>query len=162
MRHLDGYPRGISALLVRPRLRLLVILGGEHRVGNGDGEIERHARNAGCTLVGHHLEVIGLASDHRSDGHQRVELVGLRKFLQGQRDFERTGDCAYEDVFRSDPEFEQFCKARLAKRYADSVVEPGLHDTDSQAFAVELRIEYFHRHLAFLYWPGSKPEISRS
>jgi hypothetical protein len=162
LRHLDRHARRVGALLGGTDLGLLVVLGGEHGVGDRDPELERDARDAGRALVRDDLEVIRLAADHAADRDQRVEFVGLREPLQRQRNLERARHRADEDVLLGHPELEQLGQARLAQRDAHGVVEARLHDAHAQALAIEFSAENLDRHLSSPCPTGSNPETSRS
>ena len=91
VRHLYRGLGAVFPLLRRARLRLRLGVGGEDAVGHGDAGVELHLHEARCGFVGDDLEMTGLAAYHGAERDQRVVLLRVGEFLQGERRLERTG-----------------------------------------------------------------------
>ena len=100
--------------------------------------VQRHAGHAGGRLVGHQLEVVGLAADDAAQRHQRVVAALLGHRLQRHRDSPaRRAPARGRCPAAATPSAGQFVLAGLRQRVGDALVEAGLHDADAQPLAVE-------------------------
>jgi hypothetical protein len=108
-----------TALVGLPGNGLREVLGGEDHVGDGQLVVERHARHAGGRLVGHQLEVVGLAADDAAQRHQRVVAAFLRHRLQRDGDLQRAGHQHVLDVLGLDAQFRQLRLAGQRQRIGD-------------------------------------------
>jgi hypothetical protein len=100
-------------------------------------------------LVGHQLEVVGLAADHGAQRHQCVEAAALRHRLQGQRQFQRTGHGRIRDIAIGYAEARQFGQAAGTQALADVLVEAGLCHAHAQAATGQIGFEFADRHAVF-------------
>jgi hypothetical protein len=142
VRHFDGRLAGLHALLRHARQRLVVVLGGEHAVGDRHAGGELHVGDAARRFVGDDLEVVGLAADHAAERHQGVEAAALRHGLQHQRQLQRArrGDDLH--VGGAHAEALQLRRAAAEQALADVDVEAAHGDADAQAGALQVGFEF--------------------
>ena len=92
--------------------------------------------------------MIGLATDHGTQCHQRIKAAALRHGLEGQRQFQRAGHRRVSHIGISNAEARQFGQASRAQALADVLVEAGLRHADAQPAACQIGFYFTDRHLS--------------
>ena len=98
MRHFHGHARAVRALADDPNFGLSVGVAGQDAIGNWNRLIQRNPLNRRSTFVGHHLEVVGVATNHSSERDKRIKLPSPGEALECDSHFERTRYRAQENI----------------------------------------------------------------
>jgi hypothetical protein len=75
--HFDRTLGAITAFVCRTRFGLLICFSCQYAVCYGDTCLERNTRNRRGTFIADDFEMIGLATDHSTQGNQGVKLKGF-------------------------------------------------------------------------------------
>ena len=141
-RHFDRRLCRLVALLLGTALGLLVGIGGQHPIADGHIQIKANAGDARRRFIANDFEVIGVTLDHATERNQRVELLGCRKRLQRQRNFQRTRHRHFGDIVGINAHFGQRLAGAGEQLFAHGCIEARGDNADSQSSAAE-----FHERL---------------
>ena len=123
---------------------MFVGIGGQDRIGNGNAAVQLHFAHTACRFVGHNFKVIGITANYRTQCDERIELLALRHGLQYQGDFQRARYIGQRDVVFAHAALHQLRAACRQQALAHHFVETALHDTDAQAFAIQVLFDFLH------------------
>ena len=119
------------------RQRLIVVFTREDAVRHRNAGIELDFHHRAARVVRDDFEVIGVATNHRTQGDQRIEAPALRHGLQDERDFQRAGHRGDFDIAFGHAQTLELIGASGQQTFADILIEAAHDDADRQPLAGE-------------------------